>query len=198
MKIQDAENYIPKPVYDKIKDKISEFLPPQAAAIKKGLFNGESILVSAPTASGKTLIGEMAILNAVSSGKKAIYVAPMRALISEKFEDFTREYPGVKSALSMGDYSESDSTIGSHDVLFVSTEKLDSLLRNSGNYLTNVGCIVYDEIHLLTDIERGPTLEFLIALNKKIFASAQIIGLSATISNAEDIASWLGCKLVKS
>ena len=198
MKIQETESQIPKQVYTKIKDKIVEFLPPQAEAIKKGLFEGENILVSAPTASGKTLIGEMAILNAVSLGKRAIYVAPMRALISEKFEDFTREYPEVKSALSMGDYSESDSTIGAYDVLFVSTEKLDSLLRNSGNYLINVGCIVYDEIHLLTDVGRGPTLEFLIALNKKIFASAQIIGLSATISNAEDIAEWLGCKLVKS
>jgi helicase len=199
MKIQDAAKYIPTEVYEKIKGKITEFMPPQEEAIKKGLFKGENMVVSSPTASGKTLIAEMAILNSLSQKKKAIYVAPMRALISEKFDDFKKDYPDIKAALSMGDYNEKDSNLSSYDVIFVSTEKLDSLLRHPNNsYLGNIGCIIYDEIHLLLDSERGPTLEFLITLNKKIFASAQIIGLSATISNGEDIARWLGGKLVKS
>lgn len=198
LKIKDAEKEIPVVVYGRLNGRISEFLPPQEEAIKKGLFKDENLLVSAPTASGKTLIAEMAMLNAISRGKKAIYIAPMRALISEKFEDFRKDYPDIKCALSMGDYSETDSKLGSYDVVFASTEKLDSLLRHSDNYLSNVGCIVYDEIHLLTDPDRGPTLEFLITLNKKIFGSAQIIGLSATIGNGKDIARWLGCKFVES
>lgn len=198
MKIDDAEKFIPKEVYSLLKDKIEEFLPPQASAIKNGLFKGHNLLISAPTASGKTLIAEMAILNSVSANKKAIYIAPMRALISEKFEDFKREYPHIKSALSMGDYSENDSKLNSCDVLFASTEKIDSLLRQSNKYLVDVGCIIYDEIHLLTDVGRGPTLEFIISLNKRIFPHAQIIGLSATIGNAEDIADWLGADLIKS
>lgn len=199
MKIKEAQGHVPEAVYSRIKDRITEFMPPQEEAIRKGLFKDKSILVSAPTASGKTLIAEMAILNTLSKKKRAIYVAPMRALISEKFEDFKKDYPDIRCALSMGDYSETDSSLGSYDVVFASTEKLDSLLRHPNNsYLANIGCIVYDEIHLLTDIGRGPTLEFLITLNKRIFPGAQIIGLSATINNGEDIADWLGCELVKS
>jgi helicase len=189
---------MPTVVYSKIKNKVKGLLPPQEMAIKEGLFLGKNIMVSAPTASGKTLIAEMAILNALSNGKKAIYIAPMRALISEKYEDFKNDYPDIKTALSMGDYTESDSHLDKYDVIFVSTEKLDSMLRNSHNYMMNVGCIVYDEIHLLVDNDRGPTLEFLIALNRKIFPSAQIIGLSATIANGNDIANWLDCNFVKS
>ena len=198
LKLEDSVEIIPPYIYERLANKITEFLPPQEEALKKGLFSGENMLISAPTASGKTLIAEMAILNAVSQHKKAIYVAPMRALISEKFKDFHESYPDIRCALSMGDYNESDSKLTSYDVIFVSTEKLDSLLRNSRNYIGNIGCIVYDEIHLLTDIKRGPTLEFLIALNKKIFPSAQIICLSATIDNGTEIARWIGCKLVHS
>ena len=198
MKFEEARADLPDAIYSRLHGKIESFLPPQEEAIKAGLFKDKSILVSAPTASGKTLVAEMAILTSVSKGKKAIYVAPMRALISEKFEDFRSAYPDIKSVLSTGDYNESDAFLRKYDVLFVSTEKLDSLLRNSTHDFANVGCIVYDEIHMLTDMDRGPTLEFLITLNRRIFPSAQIIGLSATINNAGDISKWLGCELVKS
>lgn len=197
MDLERFSDRIPEAVYSRIKNKISGFMPPQEDAINKGLFEGKNVMVSSPTASGKTLIAEMAILNAVSKHKKAIYVAPLKALVSEKYEDFRNDYPDIKTALSMGDYTESDQHLGSYDVVFISTEKLDSVIRNSTS-ITNIGCIVYDEIHLLTDNDRGPTLEFLIALNRRIFPKAQIIGLSATINNCEDIADWLDCTLVKS
>ncbi len=198
MDLKGFEGKIPSAVYNRIRGKINELLPPQENAVESGLFSGKNMIISAPTASGKTLIAEMAILNALSKGKKAIYIAPMRALISEKYDDFRSDYPDIKAALSMGDYTSDDFKIGSYDVVFISTEKLDSMLRNSRNYIMNVGCIVYDEIHLLVDNDRGPTLEFLIELNRKIFPSAQIIGLSATINNGSDIADWLDCKLIKS
>lgn len=198
MPLKDHKKAVPESIFSILESKIEDFLPVQEEAIKKGLFERKSMIISSPTASGKTLIAELAVLNNFFSGKKSVYVAPMRALISEKFDDFKRDYPFVKSALSMGDLTEYDSSLEKYDVIFVSTEKLDSLLRFSKNYVMDIGCIVYDEIHVLGDPKRGPTLEFLVTLNKRINPGAQIIGLSATIINADKIAGWLGCELVES
>ncbi|MCL4399460.1 DEAD/DEAH box helicase [Candidatus Parvarchaeota archaeon] len=198
MKIEEAKEYIPVKVYDLIRTSISEFTPPQEKAVRAGLFREKNMLVSAPTASGKTLIAEMAILNSFFNGKKSIYIAPMRALISEKFEDFKSSYPGIKPILSIGDYDEKDMSLGKYDVIFASTEKFDSLIRKPEKIIGDVGCIVYDEIHLLSDLDRGATLEFLITFNRHIFPKAQIICLSATVGNGEEIADWLEADLVES
>ncbi|EFD92533.1 MAG: DEAD/DEAH box helicase domain protein [Candidatus Parvarchaeum acidophilus ARMAN-5] len=196
--LTDFEKLIPLSVYNKLSSRITQFMPPQAEAIKKGLFKGRNLLISAPTASGKTLIAEMAILNTISEGNKAVYLAPLRALISEKYEDFSRDNPEVKCLLSIGDYNEQDYNIDKYDVIFASTEKFDSIIRNSITKVRNIGCIVYDEIHLISDMGRGPTQEFLITLDKLLFPEAQIIGLSATIGNADELAEWLGAELVRS
>ena len=198
--MESLENFklrVPDRVYSALASKIAGLLPPQVLAIEAGLFKGKSILVSAPTASGKTLVGEMAALNAIYSGKKVIYVAPLKALLSEKYEEFSKDYPGIKTTISMGDLTENDVNLDKSDMIFVSTEKLDSLLRNSSKGIVNVGCVIYDEIHLLGDPERGPALEFVISLNKRLYPKAQIIGLSATIGNSDEIAAWLGSELVK-
>ena len=197
-KLSDFKGYIPEKIYEILKEKIEYFMPPQADAVKKGLFTGKNIIVSAPTASGKTLIGEMAILNSFFSGKKSIYLAPLRALISEKYEDFVKENKDIKATLSIGDYNEKDYDIDKYDVIFASTEKFDSIIRNSLHKIGNIGCVIYDEVHLLSDIGRGPTLEFLITLDKLLFPNAQIIGLSATIGNADEMAEWLKAELIKS
>ena len=197
--MESLENFklrVPDRVYSALASKIAGLLPPQILAIEAGLFKGKSILVSAPTASGKTLVGEMAALNAIYSGKKVIYVAPLKALLSEKYEEFSKDYPGIKTTISMGDLTENDVNLDKSDMIFVSTEKLDSLLRNSSKGIVNVGCVIYDEIHLLGDPERGPALEFVISLNKRLYPKAQIIGLSATIGNSDEIAAWLGSELV--
>ena len=198
--MERLENFklrVPNRVYSALASKIAGLLLPQILAIEAGLFKGKSILVSAPTASGKTLVGEMAALNAIYSGKKVIYVAPLKALLSEKYEEFSKDYPGIKTTISMGDLTENDVNLDKSDMIFVSTEKLDSLLRNSSKGIVNVGCVIYDEIHLLGDPERGPALEFVISLNKRLYPKAQIIGLSATIGNSDEIAAWLGSELVK-
>ncbi|MEM0143663.1 MAG: DEAD/DEAH box helicase [Candidatus Parvarchaeum sp.] len=197
-KLDELKRYIPESIYERLEKKIDHLMPPQSDAIRKGLFDGKNIIVSAPTASGKTLIAEMAILNSFLSGKKSIYLAPLRALISEKYEDFVKENSDVKSVLSIGDYNEKDNNIDKYDVIFASTEKFDSIIRNSLHKIGNIGCIVYDEIHLLSDTGRGPTLEFLVTLNKLLFPNAQIIGLSATIGNSDELAEWLKAELVKS
>lgn len=197
-KLSELKNYIPENIYKRLERKIEYLMPPQVDAVKKGLFTGKNMIVSAPTASGKTLIAEMAILNSFLSGKKAIYLAPLRALISEKYEDFVKENSDIKAILSIGDYNEKDYNIDKYDVIFASTEKFDSIIRNSLHKISDIGCIVYDEVHLLSDIGRGPTLEFLVTLDKLLFPNAQIIGLSATIGNADDLAEWLKSELIKS
>jgi helicase len=197
-KLSEFKDYIPENIYERLGKKIEYLMPPQADSVRKGLFNGKNLIVSAPTASGKTLIAEMAILNSFLSGKKSIYLAPLRALISEKYDDFTKDNSDIKAILSIGDYNEKDYNIDKYDVVFASTEKFDSIIRNSLQKIGNIGCIIYDEVHLLSDIGRGPTLEFLITLNKLLFPNAQIIGLSVTIGNSDELADWLKADLVKS
>ncbi len=177
---------------------ISEFTPPQEEAIRNGLLGFENMVVAAPTASGKTLIAELACANSILTRRsKAVYIAPMRALVSEKYEEFKQAYPYLKTGMSIGDLDSSDEWLSSCNMIFVSTEKFDSLLRHGINWLQNVGCIVFDEIHMLGDTSRGPTLELLITklINT---CNAQIIALSATIGNSDEIAKWLNAKLIKS
>ncbi|MDE1828674.1 MAG: DEAD/DEAH box helicase, partial [Candidatus Micrarchaeota archaeon] len=133
----------------------------------------------------------------IGRGKKAVYIAPMRALASEKFNDFRAAYPYLKTAMSIGDLDSNDPWLSSYDMLFFSTEKFDSLMRHGINWLANIGCIVFDEVHMIGDQSRGPTLELLITKLANI-CNAQIVALSATIGNAKEIAKWLGAELVQS
>jgi helicase len=173
--------------------------PPQEIAIKKGLLKGANMVVASPTASGKTFIAEIAMLRSViNERKKAIYIAPMRALVSEKYEEFKEAYPYLKIAMSIGDLDSLDQWLEGYDIILVSTEKLDSLIRHGLNWLDHVGCVVFDEIHMLDDPGRGPTLEILITKLRRLCKGAQIIALSATVGNAKEIADWLNAELVES
>ena len=190
---------VPEFIENLLKQKgIDKLNPVQEMAIEAGLLNGENILISSPTASGKTLIAEIAIINAIKNSKRAVYIAPMRALISEKFEEFKSDHPNIKVGLFMGEYDEYEYDLNRYDVIFASTEKFDSMLRNYNLSNSNIGCIVYDEIHMLGDRSRGSTLEFVITMNKLLFPKSQIIGLSATISNGEEISAWLNSKFIYS
>ena len=172
------------------------FTPPQELAIAAGLLDGKNIIVAAPTASGKTLIGELAAMRSIlMEGKKAVYIAPMRALVTEKFEELKLAYPYLKSAISMGDLDSGDQWLSEYDMLFVSTEKMDSLIRHGAGWLSSVGCVIFDEVHMMGDLSRGPTLELLIT-KLMMITDAQIIALSATIGNSDELAEWLGAKLV--
>lgn len=175
---------------------------PQAAAIRAGLLRGKSVLVSTPTASGKTLVATMAILKYLSGGRgKAIYLSPLRALAFEKYYEFKKtesiamENP-VRVSISTGDFTSSR-RLGAGNLLVMTNEKLDAITRNTPGWLDDIGLVVVDEIHILGDQSRGPTLEMVLSRLRSLPSRPQIVGLSATITNAEEIARWLGCNLVE-
>ncbi|PCN50388.1 hypothetical protein B6U99_04720 [Candidatus Geothermarchaeota archaeon ex4572_27] len=179
---------------------IEELYPPQVEAIERGLLEGENLVVAVPTAAGKTLIALMAMMKRVmSEGGKALYLVPLRALASEKYEEFQGlEELGLKVALSTGDYDSSDPWLSRYDVIVATNEKADSLMRHRASWLDEVSIVVADEVHLLGDPTRGPTLEVVLAKVRRASPGAQLIALSATIRNAEEISRWLSAKLVAS
>lgn len=173
--------------------------PSQEKAIKAGLFEGNNLLICTPTASGKTLVGEFAFINAIlNKRKKAIYIVPLKALATEKKKSFLDRYDGLfKVALSIGDMDSNDSYLANYDLIICTSEKLDSLIRHNAPWLSDISCVIVDEIHLLNDPGRGPTLEILITLLKDILKNIQIIGLSATIGNSVQLAEWLNANLIE-
>lgn len=174
--------------------------PVQKAALEAGILDGKSMVVAAPTASGKTLIAEMAALKAImKEGRKVLYIVPLRALASEKYEDFKRKYEpmGIRVAISIGDMDSSDPWLSRYDLIIITSEKLDSLLRRGIPWIGDVGLVVADEIHLMDSPDRGPTLEIVLTRLKQV-ARPAILALSATVSNHEEIAEWLEAGFIKS
>ena len=172
---------------------IESLYPPQAQAIEAGLLDGESLLVSTPTASGKTLLAVLAAVKALEKGYKTLYLSPLRALTSEKAEYFKRilEPLDVKVAAVSRDYDSPEEWLKSVDVIIATYEKADSCIRHRSSWLKDVGLIVVDEVHLLADPDRGPRLEVAATALMKIAPSAQRLGLSATVTNFEEVAGWL-------
>ncbi|MDZ7687211.1 MAG: ATP-dependent DNA helicase [Halobacteriales archaeon] len=174
---------------------IESLYPPQAEAVEAGVAEGESVVAAVPTASGKTLIAELAMLSAVENGGKALYVVPLRALASEKSEEF-RRLP-VDVGVSTGDYDERDENLGDNDIIVATSEKVDSLVRNGVPWVRDVSCVVLDEVHLIDDSDRGPTLEVTTAKLRRL-SNPQFVALSATVANADEFAGWLDAELVES
>ena len=198
MDFKSIKNDIPKELYEILEKEITKLRPAQEKSIKKGLLKGENLLVCTPTASGKTLIAELAALKSIIEGKgKAVYIVPLKALASEKYNDFKRKYNKIaKIALSIGNIDSADPFLADYDLIITTSEKLDSLIRHHAPWLASIATIIIDEIHLLNDAERGPTLEILITILKQLLKDVQIIGLSATIGNAEELAEWLQADLI--
>ncbi|HEY3421701.1 MAG TPA: ATP-dependent DNA helicase [Methanocellaceae archaeon] len=200
-----AELDIPQPLKDfYVNSGIKELYPPQSEAVKKGFLDGKSLLAAIPTASGKTLLAEMAMLKSIAEGGKAIYIVPLRALASEKYERFLElskleiKKGGVKVGIATGDYDSKDEWLGDRDIIVATSEKTDSLLRNGSSWLSNLTVVVADEVHLIDSANRGPTLEVTLAKLMKLNPSIQVLALSATIGNARELSGWLKAELVVS
>jgi len=198
LKIEELINYgIPLEIINKLINKgYSKLFPPQIFAIEKGVLNFKNFILASPTASGKTLIALLASIKHLMKGGKAVYICPLRALASEKYEEF-KEILGnlFKVALSIGDYDSADPWLENYECIVTTYEKADSLIRHNSKWLNNVSIFIIDEIHLL-ESERGATLEFLIARLLNSFPNSQYLALSATLKNAEELANWLNAEIV--
>jgi helicase len=184
---------IPEELVRFFRDKgISELYPPQEQAIRAGLLDGKSLVVSSPTASGKTLLALLAAYTKVKQSRKVVYLAPLRALASEKyaeFSEFTRF--GIRSTISTGDYDSSGESLGKSDVIVLTNERFDSVMRHKVSWINSVGLFIADEVHLAGNDSRGPTLEMILTKVLHLGIDAQLLALSATISNSKEMSEWL-------
>jgi helicase len=200
-----AELPVPEQVKEVLQDLgIVELFPPQEDTIRAGVLECQNIVLASPTASGKTLIAELCGLKHVLERHgKVIYLAPLRALASEKFEDFGK-YSNILKAdgrkvsvgISTGDFDSADNWLDRYDIIVTTNEKADSLLRHRAKWMDQVSLVIADEVHLLNEAERGPTLEVVLARLMQVNTDIQVLALSATIGNVDEIAGWLNAKYI--
>ena len=181
---------------------ISQLFPPQARALPNSL-DGRNLMLAIPTASGKSLVAHITMAHRLSNdlkGMRGVYIVPLKALASEKFRELSEICKSVdlKVGLAIGDRSSENNFVEDSDVLVCTSEKLDSMLRSNPSLMDDIGIVVADEFHLLQDPSRGPTLEILLSRIRHRVEGAQILALSATVGNANDLAEWLDADLVKS
>ena len=170
-----------------------------------GVLAGNSLLVVAPTSSGKTMVGEVAAIQAVTSGKKAAFLLPYRALVNEKFEEFTERYTpaGLRVVRCSGDATDGIGPVlaGRYDLGFFTYETFLNLALGSPRLLTQLGLVVLDEGQFITDPHRGVTVELIFSLllrARQRGIAPQLVILSAVIGNLNSFDRWLGVPLLSS
>ncbi|MEU3644706.1 DEAD/DEAH box helicase [Lentzea sp. NPDC034063] len=188
------------------RDRIGKLNDVQVAAINAGgLLHGCNVVVSAPTASGKTLVGEIAALHAVDGNRKAVFLLPSRALVSEQYQRFQETYGplGHRVVRATGGLREQvgDLVSGSFEIAVVTYETFIGLCSAHPKLLDRVGVLVVDEIQNLLLPDRGPRLELLLTRLRQATRRGppvpQLVGLSAVLGEQEELASWLGAYPVR-
>lgn len=166
---------------------------------EKSILNGDSLLVVAPTSSGKTMIGELGAIRAISSGKKAVFLLPYRALVNEKFDEFTERFgpAGLRIVRCSGDNADGIGPVlkGKYDIGIFTYETFLNMALLSPYMLTKLGLVVVDEAQFITDPTRGITVELIFALlirAREREINPQLLILSAVIGNLNNFDQWLG------
>lgn len=203
MKFRDLD--IPDRLKDALEKKgFYEMYPPQAEAIPKAL-TGKNLVAAVPTASGKSMIGFIPAMNMVlRTRRKVLYIVPLKALASEKrddLEEFSKILDsdgksGFKVLMTTGD-PDRDDDVSSADIVIATSEKADSMIRHGNKWIDGLGMVIADEVHMIHEPGRGPTLEIAITKFMHRISDLQVIALSATISNSLDLALWLNAEHVK-
>jgi len=200
-----SELDIPEEIKDLLDSRgFDELYPPQAEAIEAGVLDGRSLVMASPTASGKTLVAELcAFKHILERGGKVLYLVPLRALASEKYEDFKayskltkRDGRKIRVGISTGDLDSRARWIGDYDIVVTTNEKCDSLLRHRSPWMEEVSLVIVDEVHLIGN-DRGPTLEVALARLRQLKPDLQILALSATVRNVDEVAEWLKAEWIE-
>ena len=176
----------------------------QISAINNGkVLEGQHIVVSAPTSSGKTMIGELASLKCVLEGKKALFLLPLKALVNDKVRQFTEIYSslGIKTIEATGESDDISPLLkGQYDICLLTYEKFLAVILGNPYILEQVGIVVVDEVQMIADNSRGANLEFLLTLirmRRSEGIEPQIIALSAVIGDTNGLEGWLDANLLR-
>jgi helicase len=175
-----------------------------AAVNDHNVLGGNSLLTVAPTSAGKTFIGEMASIKAIAEGRKAVFLLPFKALVNEKFEDFSAIYGEqlhLRIARCSGDWQDQVGEVlrGKYDIAFFTNEKFLGLVLANPNILNQIGLVVLDEAQFITEADRGMAVELLLTylLSARLRGiSPQLVALSAVIGNVNGFERWLRSSLL--
>ncbi len=169
-----------------------------------GLLRGDHLVVSAPTSSGKTMVGELAGLQNVLERRRVCFLFPLKALVNDKHRQFTRTYQGygIRVVRATGEISDDIPAMmrGHYDICLLTYEKFTSLAVAAPHLLAQLGTIVVDEVQMVADPSRGANLEFLLTLirmRRKNGIEPQLIALSAVIGDTNGLERWLGARLLR-
>ncbi len=168
-----------------------------------GLLEGNHLVVSAPTSSGKTMIGELATLKGALDRKRALFLLPLKALVNDKQRYFTEIYGpfGIRTIEATGDSDDITPLImGHYDICLLTYEKFAALMLTNPHILEQVGTIVIDEVQMIADESRGANLEFILTLlrmRQRQGIEPQLIALSAVIGDTNGLERWLGARLLR-
>ncbi|EXJ80853.1 hypothetical protein A1O3_07139 [Capronia epimyces CBS 606.96] len=183
-----------------------QFFNPMQTQIFHTLYNtSNNVLLGSPTGSGKTVAAELAMWWAFreNPGSKVVYIAPMKALVRERVQDWRKRLAlplGLKLVELTGDNTPDTRTIRDADIIITTPEKWDGISRSwqTRSYVRQVSLVIIDEIHLLGG-DRGPILEIIVSRMNYIATQAEtgsirLVGMSTACANATDLANWLGVK----
>lgn len=168
---------------------ISKFLPIQNKALSAGILDGKNLVICSPTGSGKTLPVNLAAVKMVTDNKKrVVFLEPLRAITYQKVEELESETLGIKSTAFTGEQWANPNRA---DVIYATPERFNISLLANDAWLYSIGLVVIDECDTLNELSRGAILEESITLLHLLRPEIQIVMLSATLSNGQDIATWI-------
>ncbi len=169
-----------------------------------GLLRGDHLVVSAPTSSGKTMVGELAALLGAMDRKRAFFLLPLKALVNDKHRHFNKTYQpfGLRVIRATGEVADDIPALmrGQYNLCLMTYEKFASLAIGCPHILEQVGTVVVDEVQMIADQSRGANLEFVLTLlrmRRRVGIEPQLIALSAVIGDTNGLERWLGARLLR-
>ncbi len=169
------------------------------------LLRGQHLVVSAPTSSGKTMIGELAALKGALERKRSFFLLPLKALVNDKLRHFNQVYKdfGLRTIRATGDSTGDDIVPlmrGQYDICLMTYEKFAALVLGNPYILDQVATIVIDEVQMIADSSRGINLEFLMTvlrMRRRQGTEPQLIALSAVIGDTNGLERWLDARILR-